>query len=267
MPTNPTNHGRDDLDELRRMTASLRGHLARQAQYGRWRVPAPKVELSVEPKVQHVAEHAAGPVPLRRLTLPTIREELGECTRCKLSSGRKNIVFGVGDPNAALVFIGEAPGSSEDQQGEPFVGDAGQLLTKMIVAMGWARKDVYIANILKCRPPGNRNPEADEIEACEPFLIQQLEAIRPRMIVALGKFAAQFLTGKTTAPIGALRGTFHQYKGISVMPTYHPAYLLRSPSQKRVVWEDLQLVMRELERLGVSPRTDGAELTTPTSRD
>lgn len=244
----------DDLEELRQITKSLRLHLLRQAQSGVWRVLAPAVR---DPGVD-----AATSLPRR--TLPTIREELGECTRCKLSSGRKNIVFGVGDPRAALVFIGEAPGAQEDQQGEPFVGEAGQLLTKMIVAMGWQRKDVYIANILKCRPPGNRNPEPDEIAACEPFLHQQLEAIGPRMIVALGKFAAQFLTGKTQAPISALRGTFHAYRGILVMPTYHPAFLLRSPAQKRVVWEDLQKVMQELERLGVSrPVPAGTVLTIP----
>ena len=165
--------------------------------------------------------------------------------------GRQNIVFGVGSPEASLVFVGEAPGAWEDKQGEPFVGDAGKLLTKMIAAMGWKREEVYIANILKCRPPQNRNPEPDEIEQCEPFLIKQLEVIQPSVIVALGKFAAQFLLGKPGAAIGGLRGRFHEYRGIKVMPTYHPAYLLRSPDQKRKVWADLQLVMKELERQGI----------------
>src|SRR5262245_24573374 len=186
--------------------------------------------------------------PARAASLPLaeVRAELGECTRCKLHPTRKNIVFGVGNPHAELVFIGEAPGANEDIQGEPFVGDAGQLLTKMIAAMGYAREDVYICNILKCRPPSNRNPEPDEIEACEPFLKKQLAALSPKVIVALGKFAAAWLVGKPDAAISALRGRFHTYEGIKVMPTYHPAYLLRTPSAKRVVWEDLQLVMAEL---------------------
>lgn len=183
--------------------------------------------------------------------MSVLRAELADCARCKLHSTRKNLVFGVGNPSAELVFVGEAPGANEDLQGEPFVGDAGQLLTKMIQAMGFAREHVYIANILKCRPPGNRNPEPDEINACEPFLVRQLALIKPRVIVALGKFAAQFLVRKPETPISALRGRFHQYHGIQVMPTYHPAYLLRSPAQKRVVWDDLQLVMHELDRLGV----------------
>jgi DNA polymerase len=197
----------------------------------------------------NVTAQPAGP----RLSLPQIREELGDCTRCKLSAGRQNIVFGVGNPEAALVFVGEAPGADEDKQGEPFVGAAGQLLTKMIQAMGLGREDVYIANIIKCRPPGNRNPEPDEIAACEPFLKKQLAAIRPRMIVCLGKFAAQCLL-RSDAPISRLRGRFQAYEGIPLMPTFHPAFLLRNPSAKREVWNDLQLVMAELDRLGISRR-------------
>jgi DNA polymerase len=202
------------------------------------------------------APRAAAPPPLATAdssALTAIRADLGDCTRCKLHSSRKNIVFGVGNPAADLVFVGEAPGANEDAQGEPFVGEAGQLLDKMINAMGYAREDIYIANILKCRPPGNRNPEADEIARCEPFLKRQLGAIAPRMIVALGKFAAQCLLGRPDTPISALRGTFHEYEGVKLMPTYHPAYLLRTPSAKRQVWEDLQLVMAELERLGIKP--------------
>ncbi len=148
------------------------------------------------------------------------------------------------------MFVGEAPGADEDASGEPFVGAAGQLLTKMIAAMGFRREDVYICNILKCRPPGNRNPEPDEVAECEPFLKRQLAALRPRMIVALGKFAAQTLL-RSDAPISALRGQFHAYEGIPLMPTYHPAFLLRTPSMKREVWNDLQQVMAELDRLGV----------------
>ncbi len=187
------------------------------------------------------------------MTLTQVRDELGECTRCKLSGTRKNIVFGVGNPEASLVFIGEAPGADEDATGEPFVGAAGQLLTKMILAMGLSREDVYICNILKCRPPGNRNPESDEIAECEPFLKKQLAAIRPRMMVCLGKFAAQCLL-RSDAPISKMRGRFQSYEGIPLMPTFHPAYLLRNPSAKREVWADLQLVMAEMDRLGL-PRT------------
>jgi DNA polymerase len=174
-----------------------------------------------------------------------VRRELGACARCKLGASRTHLVFGVGNPAAELVFVGEGPGADEDAQGEPFVGRAGQLLTKMIEAMGYRREDVYIANVVKCRPPGNRNPEPDEIEACEPFLRAQLGAIQPKVIVALGKFAAQTLLRDTT-PISRLRGRWAQYEGVKLMPTFHPAYLLRSPEEKKKAWEDLQLVMKEL---------------------
>jgi DNA polymerase len=184
--------------------------------------------------------------------LKVVREELGDCTRCGLSRGRKQIVFGVGNPNAHLVFVGEAPGADEDEQGEPFVGKAGQLLTKMIEAMGYTREDVYICNVIKCRPPGNRNPEPDEVAACEPFLKRQLAAIRPRMIVTLGKFAAQCLLRDDT-PITRLRGNFRTYEGIQLMPTLHPAYLLRDPSKKKLAWEDLKAVNTALRRLGFEP--------------
>ena len=177
--------------------------------------------------------------------LLAIREGLGECTRCKLAGGRTHLVFGTGNPAAELVFVGEGPGADEDLQGEPFVGKAGQLLTKMIEAMGYRREQVYIANVVKCRPPGNRNPEPDEIEACEPFLRRQLEAIGPKVIVALGKFAAQTLL-RTAVPITKLRGTWASYQGVRLMPTFHPAYLLRSPEEKKKAWADLQLVMAEL---------------------
>ena len=176
------------------------------------------------------------------LPLAAIREDLGPCTRCKLHAlGRKQIVFGVGNPNADLMFVGEAPGADEDIQGEPFVGRAGQLLTKIIEAIGMKREDVYIANVIKCRPPGNRNPEPDEVEQCEPFLFQQIDTIKPRVIVALGKFAAQCLL-RTSDPITRLRGREYKYRDAILMPTYHPAYLLRTPSAKREVWEDMKRV-------------------------
>jgi DNA polymerase len=183
------------------------------------------------------------------LTLEEVRRELGDCRRCNLSSLRKNLVFGEGDHQAKLVFVGEAPGGDEDREGRPFVGRAGQLLTRIITAMGLKRKDVYICNILKCRPPGNRNPEPAEITACEPFLIRQLQAIAPQVICALGSFAARTLL-KSDVPITTLRGRFHTYEGIKVMPTFHPAYLLRNPGAKKPVWEDMQIVMKELERGG-----------------
>jgi uracil-DNA glycosylase len=179
--------------------------------------------------------------------LAQVRAELGACTRCKLAGGRTNLVFGVGASAAELVFVGEGPGEDEDLTGEPFVGKAGQLLTKMIEAMGFRREDVYIANVVKCRPPGNRNPEPDEIAACEPFLRAQLAAIRPKVIVALGKFAAHTLLRETT-PISKLRGRWSEYAGVRLMPTFHPAYLLRSPEEKKKAWEDLKLVMVALGR-------------------
>ena len=174
--------------------------------------------------------------------LKAIREDLGDCTRCKLHTlGRKQIVFGVGNPNADLMFVGEAPGADEDIQGEPFVGRAGQLLTKIIEAIGMKREDVYIANVIKCRPPGNRNPEPDEVEQCEQFMFRQVDTIKPKVIVALGKFAAQALL-RTNDPITRLRGREYKYRGAVLMPTYHPAYLLRTPSAKRDVWEDMKRV-------------------------
>lgn len=185
-----------------------------------------------------------------RVSLAVVREDLGECTRCKLSSTRTNIVFGVGSPSAPLMFVGEAPGAEEDRRGEPFVGAAGQLLDRMIGAMGWTRETVYIANVLKCRPPGNRDPAPDEVAQCLPFLHRQIEALSPRIIVALGKPAAQALL-QTSAPISALRGRFHQFRDVRVMPTFHPAFLLRSPDRKRDAWSDLKQVIDELQRLGV----------------
>ncbi|HUL71475.1 MAG TPA: uracil-DNA glycosylase [Vicinamibacterales bacterium] len=176
-------------------------------------------------------------------TLEALRSHIGDCTRCKLHAlGRKQVVFGVGNPRAELMFVGEAPGADEDRLGEPFVGRAGQLLTKIIEAIGLKREDVYIANVIKCRPPENRNPEPDEVATCEPFLNRQLDLIRPRVIVALGTFAAHALL-KTDAPISRLRGRVHDFRGGSkLVPTFHPAFLLRSPDRKRDVWEDMKKV-------------------------
>jgi uracil-DNA glycosylase family 4 len=178
--------------------------------------------------------------------LRLIREDLGDCTRCRLSKqGRKQIVFGVGNPKAELMFIGEAPGADEDQQGEPFVGRAGQLLNNMIKAMGLRREDVYIANIIKCRPPGNRTPERDECETCSPFLMRQIAAINPKAIVALGAVAAKTLLA-INAPMSEFRGRWFDFRGTKLAVTYHPAFLLRDPRQKKETWKDLQMVMKKL---------------------
>ena len=182
----------------------------------------------------------------RVVALRQIREDIGDCTRCRLhKQGRKQIVFGVGNPNADLMFIGEAPGADEDVQGEPFVGRAGQLLTNMIKAMGLSRQDVYIANIIKCRPPGNRTPERDECETCSPFLMRQIEVIKPKAIVALGAVAAKTLLA-VNAPMSELRGQWYDFRGTKLAVTYHPAFLLRDPRQKKETWKDLQMVMRDL---------------------
>ena len=180
--------------------------------------------------------------------LGAVREDIGECTRCKLHTlGRTKVVFGTGHPRAELMFVGEAPGADEDEQGEPFVGRAGQLLTKIIEAIGLTREQVYIANVIKCRPPANRNPEPDEVATCEPFLFQQIDIIRPRVIVALGTHAAHALL-KTDAPISRIRGVVHEFRGGSkLIPTFHPAYLLRSPDRKRDVWEDMKKVRALLD--------------------
>lgn len=178
-------------------------------------------------------------------TLDMVRAELGDCQRCALGKLRTKLVFGEGNARAQIVFVGEAPGGDEDLQGRPFVGRAGQLLTRIISAMKLSRTDVYICNILKCRPPGNRNPQPEEISACEPFLVKQLAAIKPAVICALGTVAARSLL-KTDVPITLLRGRFHSYHGIPLMPTYHPAYLLRNPGVKKQVWEDIQTIMKTL---------------------
>jgi uracil-DNA glycosylase family 4 len=201
--------------------------------------PAPMLDVPAVPVVLARSEAEA---------LTDIRADIGECTRCKLHTlGRSQIVFGTGSMTAEIMFVGEAPGADEDVQGVPFVGRAGQLLTKMIGAMGLQRDDVYIANVLKCRPPGNRNPEPDEIETCEPFLFRQLASIQPKVVIALGAFAARTLL-RTDEPISKLRGRVFDFRGAQLIPTFHPSYLLRSPGNKREAWDDLKTAMRLLGR-------------------
>ncbi len=269
--------GGSDLDDLLDLTRQFRLQLKRRIAHGGWAAPGsptarmafatPEIdEIEIDESVpQMLAEVNAAafrtpvptpaidlPIPLGRRTLTQIRSELGECTRCKLSETRKSIVYGVGAEDAPLMFVGEAPGEQEDRRGEPFVGRAGELLDKMIEAMGWKRSDVYILNVLMCRPPGNRAPQSDEVAACMPFLKAKIDAIAPRVIVALGRPAANTLLGND-APISALRGKFHDRLGTKVMPTFHPAYLLREPDRKRDTWADLKLVITELARLGIAP--------------
>jgi DNA polymerase len=212
------------------------------------RMAVPAKQRNVEP--QKIMPPAPNPVSDASVTenLESIRADLADCRRCKLAPTRKNLVFGSGNPKAKLMFVGEAPGADEDEQGLPFVGRAGQLLTRIIEAMGLRRDDVYICNILKCRPPGNRNPETDEIAACEGFLFRQIEAVKPKVIVALGAFGAQTLL-RTTEAIGRLRGQLIDYRGIKLMATFHPAYLLRNPIEKRKAWEDMQIVRNYIRSL------------------
>ncbi|GAB4258307.1 MAG: hypothetical protein Kow0092_05890 [Deferrisomatales bacterium] len=217
-----------------------------------WIVPGGPEHEGPPPRDEPVAEEArgeeaapeAGADPAARLQ--AVREELGDCRRCRLWQGRTHLVFGVGNPRARLLFVGEAPGAEEDRKGEPFVGRAGHLLDRMIQALGLRREDVYIANVLKCRPPKNRDPSPDEAATCLPFLWRQIDAIRPDVICALGAHAARNLLD-TDASIGALRGRAHRVRGWTVVATYHPAYLLRNPSAKRLAWRDLKLVGDLLE--------------------
>ncbi len=209
--------------------------------------PQPEAPAARTPAPGRTDARAAGARGDATGALQQVRDTLGDCRRCKLQAGRKTIVFGQGNPNARLMFVGEAPGADEDEQGLAFVGRAGQLLTDIIEkGLKLPRAEVFIANVIKCRPPQNRNPEPDEILACQPFLEAQIDAIKPRVIVGLGKFGAQFLL-KTAEPITRLRGKLGEYRGITVMPTYHPAYLLRNPAAKKDVWLDMQAVMRLLE--------------------
>lgn len=212
--------------------------------------PAPAADTVLADDTAQIATAPAGArvAANQAEELLALKTEIGpDCTRCKLCTlGRRQVVFGVGNPKARLMFVGEAPGEDEDKQGEPFVGRAGQLLTKIIEAIGLSRDQVYIANVIKCRPPGNRNPEPDEVATCEPYLFRQIDVIQPRAIVPLGKFAAQSLL-KTTEPITRLRGREFSYRGATLIPTFHPAFLLRNPAAKRDVWEDMKKVRALLQ--------------------
>jgi uracil-DNA glycosylase len=243
-----------DSDELAALTTTLRRHLQRRERAGirtlaKGKPPAVKPPPAEESSLLRGMPNdffADNSAPLQAKSLEELRAAIGDCQRCKLCSGRTHLVFGVGNPNAKLMFVGEGPGRDEDLQGEPFVGRAGQLLTDIITkGMGLKRDDVYIANVVKCRPPENRNPEPDEVAACEPFLKKQIDLIRPKIIVGLGKFAVQTLL-QSKVPITKVRGNWHSYHGIKLMPTFHPAYLLRNPADKKLVWEDIKKVIKEL---------------------
>jgi uracil-DNA glycosylase len=242
-----------DADEIAALAASLRRHLQRRERAGIRTLPRedPQVPKPRPSRVNHIAASVADDLFAESSapqadSLEELRAVIGDCRRCKLCSGRTNIVFGVGNPHAKLMFVGEGPGRDEDLQGEPFVGRAGQLLTDIITkGIGLTREDVYIANVVKCRPPDNRNPEPDEVAACEPFLKKQIDLIRPEIIVGLGKFAVQTLL-QSKVPITKVRGNWHSYHGIKLMPTFHPAYLLRNPADKKLVWEDIKKVIKEM---------------------
>jgi len=213
-------------------------------------------EPAIPPRKTFPAPPAIAPAVAaadRLAALKTIREEIGDCTRCALHAGRNKLVFADGDPNARLMFVGEGPGADEDAQGLPFVGKAGQLLNNMITAMGLRREEVYIANVVKCRPPGNRTPEPDEANTCVPFLFRQIDVVRPQVLVALGATAATYLLGQRQ-PLAGLRGRVHAFRGTQLIITYHPAFLLRDPRQKKEAWADLQIAMREL---GLKPPARG----------
>jgi len=237
----------DIQKELKKVVSSLKGHLIfqRDVLLAEGVPVTPPNPLFVKEGVPKAGALPQPPTSNSQLLL-RLRSEIGDCQRCKLGKTRTKLVFGVGNPDARIVFVGEGPGKDEDIQGEPFVGRAGQLLTDIITkGMKMKREDVYICNVVKCRPPENRNPEADEVGACEGFLIKQLEVIKPEIVVALGTFAAKTLL-KTDLPISKLRGRFHDYKGVQVMPTFHPSYLLRNPEKKKEVWEDIKMVMARL---------------------
>jgi uracil-DNA glycosylase family 4 len=243
-----------DSDELAALTTTLRRHLQRRERAGIRTLPKGKPPAVKPPPAEESSLLRGMPndffadnsKPLQAKSLEELRAAIGDCQRCKLCSGRTHLVFGVGNPKAKLMFVGEGPGRDEDLQGEPFVGRAGQLLTDIITkGMGLKREDVYIANVVKCRPPENRNPEPDEVAACEPFLKKQIDLIRPKIIVGLGKFAVQTLL-QSKVPITKVRGNWHSYHGIKLMPTFHPAYLLRNPADKKLVWEDIKKVIKEL---------------------
>jgi DNA polymerase len=231
----------DERDELLRDLKEHASFLASLTSIG-----PPRAVSGERPAAEASGDTGTGAGVPPEQGLAAVREEIGDCQRCKLAKGRKNIVFGQGSPRAELMFVGEAPGAEEDEQGLAFVGRAGQLLTKIIEAIGLRRDDVFIANVLKCRPPQNRNPEPDEILSCQPFLEKQIETIRPKVLVGLGKFGGQWLL-KTAEPISRLRGRIGDYNGIKAVPTYHPAFLLRNPDAKKEVWADMKLVKELLK--------------------
>ncbi len=224
------------IDEIRETLASARSQFEFLADLG---IESQKIDLPEACELKPFMETNQALTE----TLDEVLVDLGDCKRCGLAASRTKLVYGVGHPNARLVLVGEAPGRAEDLNGEPFVGEAGQLLDKILLAMGLQREEVYICNVLKCRPPNNRDPQPEEVSACEAFLIRQIATIRPQVIVGLGRFAVQSLL-KTKEPISRLRGEWQRYQGIPLMPTYHPAYLLRNPEGKRDVWEDMKEVLR-----------------------
>ena len=230
------------IDEYLELVSALKFHVEEQIELGFLELP-----LSEPSRLHGEGETSGGSAPAVYETMKDIRRAVENCSACSLHASRTNVVFGAGSEEARLVFVGEAPGADEDRQGQPFVGRAGQKLTQIIEAIGLSRSEVYIANVLKCRPPGNRNPLPEEVRACEPYLIAQLRLIKPRVICALGAFAAQTLL-RSDRRISSLRGRFHTYQGIKLMPTYHPAYILRNPKFKRDVWEDVQKVRAEYDR-------------------
>ncbi len=214
-----------------------------------WDAQTPQENETIPPRKPISAPPAAVLTEIKpadkAAALRLIQEDIGECTRCALHKGRHTIVFADGSPNARLMFVGEGPGADEDAQGLPFVGRAGQLLNNMITAMGLQREEVYIANVVKCRPPGNRTPEPEEANTCSPFLFRQIDVVKPEVIVALGATAATYLLGQRQ-PLAGLRGRVHSFRGAKLIVTYHPAFLLRDPRQKKEAWADLQIAMREL---------------------
>ncbi len=226
--------------ELLSLVHTLKHDVARQIKQGTKSFSRPLKEIEIEPLTE-------APRDSENLSWEKLREEALNCQKCSLAKTRTQVVFGKGNQKAELMFVGEAPGYDEDVQGEPFVGLAGQLLTKIIQAMGLTREEVYIANVLKCRPPNNRPPQPEEIEQCRPYLKAQIDKVKPKVIVALGSFAAQTLL-KTDRKISGLRGFFHDFQGIPLMPTFHPAFLLRNPAEKKSVWEDMKLVMKTLNK-------------------
>ena len=245
----------NETEELAAVAASLKRHLERRQRAGIGTLPK-STAPQLQPVIAREENWLGGTIDdmfsdtkesLQANTLDELRAAIGDCQRCKLCAGRTHIVFGVGNPQARLMFVGEGPGRDEDIQGEPFVGRAGQLLTDIITkGIGIKREDVYICNVVKCRPPENRNPEPDEVAACAPFLKKQIDLVRPEIIIGLGKFAVQTLL-KSTVPISKLRGNWHSYHGIKLMPTFHPAYLLRNPADKKLVWEDIKKVIKEMQ--------------------